>query len=87
MEQLWRDLASTHAAKAYRAICAFRRMPREAVPFLAGHLPVAVRPDPRQVEGWINELNNEHFAVRERAGGELEKLGGLAEPALRRPSG
>jgi WD40 repeat protein len=84
MEKLWTELASTDATQAYRAIWAFRRMPAQAVPFLARRLPAAVRPNVAKLEGWVRDLNSEHFGVRERANRELAHLGGLAEPALRK---
>jgi WD40 repeat protein len=79
---LWSDLASPDAVKAYRAGWTLRRTPAETVAFLAAQLPPAVKPDPQQVQQWINDLGSERFAVRQNANRELEKLGGLAERAL-----
>jgi hypothetical protein len=41
-------------------------------------------PDARQVAEWVADLDSDEFAVRDRAGRELEKIGELAGPALRR---
>ncbi len=37
-----------------------------------------------QIDRWIKDLDSDQFAVREKARAELENLGELAEPALRR---
>ena len=38
---------------------------------------------PQQIEQGIADLDDDRFAVREKATGELKKLGDWAEPALR----
>jgi WD40 repeat protein len=83
-QRLWADLASADAARAYRAGWALRQTPTETVTFLAAQLPAANSPDPRQVQQWINDLSSQRFAVRQHANRELEKLGGLAEAALKK---
>lgn len=86
LKRAWDGLASKDAAEAYRAIWTFRRMPGEAVAFLAAQQPAAARPDSRQVQQWIKELDSKHFAVREAAYQRLELLEGRAESALRKAS-
>jgi WD40 repeat protein len=83
-EQMWADLAGTDARKAYAAVWSLAAHPRRAVPLLRERLARAVRPDPARLARLIADLDDEQFAVRERAAGELEKVGEAAEPALRR---
>jgi WD40 repeat protein len=84
IEKQWSDLADTDAVKAYQAIWALTKTPRETVAYIAGQLTPAVAPDPRKVEGLIDDLNSQTFAVREKAQQELVKLGGLAGSALKK---
>jgi WD40 repeat protein len=84
INQAWSDLAGADAAKAFQAIVSLIQKRQEAVAFLVTHLPPAARPNPRQVEQWIKDLNSPRFADRDRGSRELEKLGGLAEQALRK---
>jgi WD40 repeat protein len=83
LRDLWADLAGADAPQAHRAIGALARAPRQAVPFLQKRLhPVTI--DVRQVGSLIRDLDDDKFAVRERAQERLEEFGELARPALRR---
>jgi WD40 repeat protein len=84
LEGQWRDLADVDAAKAYQAIWALTKTPKEAVDYIADQLEPAVAPDPRKLESSIDDLNSKTFGVREKAQHELIKLGGLAESALKK---
>jgi hypothetical protein len=85
LEAAWADLASTDPSKAYRAVSVLQAIPGQAVPLLKTRVrPVAPIADPKQLARWIADLDNESFAVREKAQGELESLGEPAIPALRR---
>jgi hypothetical protein len=79
----WDDLAGD-AARAYRAVAALAAAPDQAVPFLAERLKPAAAPDPKRVAALLAGLDRQRFADREEATRELEKLGGLVEPAVRR---
>jgi hypothetical protein len=83
LEQAWSDLASTDAAVAYRAIGTFRESPVQATRFLGRHLKPVPPADPKRLAEAIRDLDSEQFAVRQRATQELERLGPMAEPALR----
>jgi hypothetical protein len=82
LPSLWDELESPEPARAYRAVWALEAAGDEAVVFLEGRLrPVAG--DPARLARLIAELDNDRFAVREEASRELERLGVVAEPALR----
>jgi hypothetical protein len=84
LKAAWAELASTDAAKAYQAIRTLRATPGQAVPLLKGRVRSAVPvADPKQVARWIADLDNESFAVREKAQRALERLGEPVIPALR----
>jgi RNA polymerase sigma factor (sigma-70 family) len=80
--QLWQELAGADAAAAYRAVGALAAA-EQAVPFLADKLRTKPPADPKQVARLVADLDSEQFAVRERASTDLERLGEVAEPALR----
>jgi WD40 repeat protein len=84
MDALWADLASSDAPKAYRAIGKLAAAPEQAVRFLMERLRAGVVTDPKRVSELIAHLDSDQFAVREKAGRELEKLGMDAEGALRK---
>jgi RNA polymerase sigma factor (sigma-70 family) len=79
----WDDLAGD-AGKAYRAVGLLAAAPDQAVPFLAERVKPAAAPDPKRVAALLAGLDSERFADREAATRELEELGGLVEPAVRR---
>jgi RNA polymerase sigma factor (sigma-70 family) len=84
MDALWADLASSDAPKAYRAIGKLAAAPEQAVSFLKEWLRAGVVTDPKRVSELIADLDSDQFAVREKAGRELENLGMDAEGALRK---
>jgi hypothetical protein len=82
LRDLWADLAGTDGPRAHRAIAALARAPQQAVPFLQKRLrPVMI--DVRQMGPLIRDLNDDKFAVRERAQARLEEFGEVARPTLR----
>ena len=84
IEGHWKDLAVQDAAKAYQAIWALIKTPRETVAYMEQHLKPAVAPEPRKVEDLIDDLNSENFSIRDKANRELVKLDRLAESALKK---
>src|SRR5262249_53548602 len=50
---LWRLLAGEDAAKGYRAVWELALAPQQAVPFLAGKLPVARAPSAKEVAALV----------------------------------
>jgi hypothetical protein len=79
----WQSL-SEGAAPAYAALAALVAAPKQSVPFLRERLEPAVPADPKQVARLIADLDNDSFETRDKATAGLEKLGELAEPALRK---
>lgn len=84
LERAWQNLAGADAVSAYQAVLALAANSRQAVSFLSGRLKPAAGPDDRQVEVLVRNLDARLFTVRRRAAAELERLGEVAEPALRK---
>jgi hypothetical protein len=85
LKGLWNDLKDADAAKAYRSIWTLQAAPAFAVPFLRERLqprPV-VLPDAKTLARLIADLDSDKFIARRDATVALEKLGKLAEKALR----
>jgi WD40 repeat protein len=78
----WDDLAGEDTARAYAAIRGLSDSPAEAVPFLRDKLQPHREPLPRRLERLIAALDDNKFAVRERATRELAEIGTEAEKAL-----
>jgi WD40 repeat protein len=83
LDALWNDLAANDAARAFDAICALTSDPARAVPLLRDRLQPMPSPDRAKIDRLIADLNSERFGARNKAGEALEKLGDVAEPALR----
>jgi WD40 repeat protein len=84
LKAVWASLAEQDAAKAYDAICALTASPEHAVPFLREHLRPVVSADAKQLARLVADLSSAQFGVRDKATQELEELGELANPALRK---
>jgi WD40 repeat protein len=84
LQDLWDDLASDDAASAYQAMSILEASPREAISLLRDRLKPAAPADPARLAALLADLDSDQFTVRDKAGGELERLGKLAEPALRK---
>jgi RNA polymerase sigma factor (sigma-70 family) len=85
LDALWADLASDEIGKAYTAARLLQADPTRAIPFLTKHLqPKVERPDADKLKQLIADLDSEQFKKREAANKELERLGPLAEAALRK---
>ena len=84
LDEPWNDLAGADALEAYQAIRTLSAMPGPAVAWLRDRLHAAPGPDVATLTRWIAGLDSDRFEVRKQAEEELEKLGPLAQPALRR---
>ena len=83
-ELLWADLTGDNAASAFQAFGALSRDPGHAVALLQRHLRPATAPDAGRLARLMAQLDSDQFPDREKASRELQDLGHLAEPALRR---
>jgi hypothetical protein len=78
----WADLAAPDAGQAQLAIDALV-LTRQAVAFLKDRLKAEpVQADSRRIAALVKDLDDNRFAVRERATAELAKLGPAAAGAL-----
>jgi hypothetical protein len=86
LESLWTGLRSTDATMAYQAMWTLAGSPQAATSFLNSkvqHLSSDSAQQSLRIRRWITELDNDLFSIRQKAADELERLGTLAEPALR----
>jgi WD40 repeat protein len=81
---LWDDLAGEDAAKARQGILKLAGDPGRVAPFLGERLKAAPAIDPKKIDGWIADLDDDEFAVREEASKNLLKAGEQAVPALQK---
>jgi WD40 repeat protein len=84
LEAAWTDLAGDDAAKAFQSILRLARAGGQALPYLSKQLHPAAPVDGKLLERLIADLDSEQFQARQNALSELNKLGELAEPALRK---
>ena len=84
VETLWSELNSDDAGKAWHAIQALAAAPKSAPPLFSEKLKPATPPDLKKIEKWLADLDSTNFPKRTTASAELEKLGELAIPALKR---
>ncbi len=80
LKSLWEDL-DRDAARAYRAAWALAAAPADGVAFLKS--AAAATPDTKRIKELIAALDDDEFAVREKATESLAALGKKAEAALR----
>lgn len=84
---LWADLKAEDATPAYRAVWRMAAAPEQAISFLRERLRPAREPDKSNAERIvesIGDLDNDAFAVRDKASRELAAFGRETEPALRK---
>jgi len=82
LSALWQDLASSDAAKAYRAMWTLIDAPKQCVPLIKEHLHPTQAADMKQIFGLIADIDDSKFAVREAAVKELQNRYFDAEKAL-----
>lgn len=84
LSELWDDLASKDALRAHRAVCGMIHADQQAVAFLNQNLRPAPRVTSEEIDHLIVDLDADRFGARQKAAGQLERLGEIAVPALRR---
>jgi RNA polymerase sigma factor (sigma-70 family) len=84
LDALWTDLAGKDATRAFDAIRKLSASPDQAVTLLKDRLRPATPADPDRLARLLADLDSDRFEQRRQAQSELEGLGELAEPALRK---
>jgi WD40 repeat protein len=81
--ELWRTLADADAARANRALAGLSAAPAQAVPLIKQRFPIpAKKPDAERLARLIAELDDDSFAIRERATRQLSEADFAAADAL-----
>jgi hypothetical protein len=83
LDELWAQLADKDAAKAYNAFWTLTTSSKMTTPFLLERMQFYVGADPQRIAQLILQLDDDNFAVREKATSELETMLKWAEPTLR----
>lgn len=81
---LWTEVSQDDATKAYRALAQLIAQGDGAVVFLKDRLQPVPVIEAASIRTWIEELDSEVFAVRQKATVKLEKAGVFAESLLRK---
>jgi hypothetical protein len=84
LEALWADLASKDAVRAFTAIRGLCTCPEQAVALIGQRLRPATPADGKRLANLVADLDSNHFERRRQAESQLQGLGELAGPALRR---
>jgi hypothetical protein len=79
----WSALPEADGERAYQAQWQLAGAPRQAVPYLKEQLKPLFQMS-EQIPRWIADLDDRHFAVREKAARQLEQVGELGEPLIKR---
>jgi WD40 repeat protein len=80
----WANLAVTDAAKAYQSICKLSEASDSIVAFLKKNLKATQAVEVGHIGKLITELDDKEFDARQKASDELEHLGELTVPAVRK---
>jgi WD40 repeat protein len=83
MNSLWSDMASNDPRQAFAAIHQLAGAGNLAVPFMQERIKPPVGVPAKRLEQLLVDLDSPSFEVRNKASEQLQKLGELAEPALR----
>lgn len=81
---LWKTVGSENAEEAFQAMHQLQAVPRQAVGFLGNRIKPAPPTDTERIARLVADLESERFEVRKLASQSLERLGQLAETALRK---
>jgi RNA polymerase sigma factor (sigma-70 family) len=80
----FKDLARENAEHAYASQWALINTPKQTVSFLADQGSLFARADVQMIQRWIQDLDSDKFAERERASQELGLILDEAEPRLKK---
>ena len=82
LEKWWQALMDNDAGKAFAAMRDFAAAPKETVAWLNVHVKPSEPLDMKRTQELIQQLDHEQFKVRDKAMGELGKLGELVVPVV-----
>ena len=80
----WTDLAGNDGPRAFRARWSLAAAPETAVVLFTKHLKPIQAADSKRLQRLITNLDDKRFPVRKEAQKELEEIGELAAPALKK---
>jgi hypothetical protein len=85
MQAFWEDLGRSSALTVRHSVWALTEAPTRAVPFVAERVhPVSTAVTAERLAQLLANLDDRQFEARRKASEELERLGELAEPAVRK---
>lgn len=84
LDDLWSTLAGSDGIKAFQAINRLSEAPQQGIALLKERVHPASEPNAKEVARWIDDLESNQFAIRQKAREELTKIGELATPLLRK---
>lgn len=84
LTELWADLANRDAVQAQKAVGELVRSPDTALAMLAGKLTPVPAPPRQRIRALLADLDSDEFVRRDRATRELEHLGEIAAPTMRK---
>jgi hypothetical protein len=84
LDALWTDLAGKDATRGFDAVRKLSASPDQAVTMVQERVRPASSPDPKRLAQLLADLEKGRVELRRQAESELEGLGDLAEPALRK---
>jgi WD40 repeat protein len=84
LADLWQQLAKADAGPAGEAVARLDAFPTVSVPYLAEHLQPVSAASAEQMAGWIRQLDDPAYAVRQSATRALEAVSDQAQTALRK---
>jgi hypothetical protein len=84
LRRWWTDLSDADPGTAYKAVWCFVSAGEQARTFLTASLKPIKPADPAAVARLIDDLDNDQFAVREKASRELRRLGETVVGALKK---
>lgn len=82
LEALWSQLGDDDPAKAWSAVWALDAATDQALALLQKRVQPAAEVEGQRLRQWIQDLDAQEFAVREKATQAIEKLGKSGEKAL-----
>lgn len=83
LEDLWEELGSKSASKAYQAMATLTDAPAEVVPFFRERLKLTSDKEWKEIQQLIRDLDSERYADRAAAQNVLKNLGDKAAGGLR----